>query len=379
MPSVIQALDRKDPADQKARPSLVKQVTEVILTPIGNIAAPDGDDPGATAARLTETEALRTASISLKRIQDDDLERSMHAYQTRSRSHSPASHLEAAYRASEAAATTASNGLSWDTLHRQNVMERARHVGNEWFRGRNRAGTLGSVWPNASKDLPPGTIPPIARPGLLNRSVSYTGKSTQRSGRDSSSTPSTDRRPSGGETILMHTRWDGTKTPITERDHPTHYAALQEHRLVRQKSKQNLPLKRTSDSTSDHRSSGKDQDVPAVSLASILPPVSIERWRQQLHQADGRTLPQVKSTGQRSPREGPRPVYRHARTLPLPLDTSNLSRSPTLSRSNTSQDSHIPLSACSGASFDVKTAYDRVKTERGLVSFDQIPGLNDAD
>lgn len=377
-PSMIRALEQKDPADQKARPSLVKQVTEVILSPRKNtLSSRDGDEPGAQSARLTETEALRTASISLKRIQDDDLERVMHAYQTRSRSHSPASQLEAAYRANEASGTTASNGMSWDTLHRQNVMERARNAGSEWLRGRGRAGTLNSVWPNALKASQPPVTPVSGRPASLNRSVSYTGNTPQHSRRLGPYTAD-DRRQSAGEATLMHTRWDGTRTPITERDHPTHYAALQEHRLVRQKSKSSLSAVNRSP-TPDLRAPGKDYEAEHTTTAPVAPPVSIERWRQQLHQAGGRNLPQVKSTSQYSPSEGSRPAYRHSRTLPLPLDTAILSRSPTLSRSNHSQDSHLPLSACSGTSFDVKTAYDIVKAERGLVSFDQIPGLNDGE
>lgn len=381
MPSMIRALEQRDPAEQKARPSLVKQVTEVVLSPRSTTPVPGANQEDVPSARLTESEALRTASISLKRIQDDDMERTMYAYQTRSRSHSPASHLEATYRASEENKTSATNGVSWDTPRRQNVMDRARHVGSEWLRSsRSRAGTLGSVWPNIPKASPSPT-PPTSRPGILNRSASYAGNTPQPPRRRGSAASQGYRSDNAEEPTVMHTRWDGTKTPITERDHPTHYAALQEHRLVRQKSRQSLAGRRTPVSSYNALGSARDQDATQlVSVSSsVAPPVSIERWRQQLHQADGRALPHVSSNVQKSPREGPRPVYRHASTLPLPLDTNILSRSPTLSRSNTSQDSHMPLSACSGTSFDVKTAYDKAKAERGLVSFDQIPGLNDGE
>jgi hypothetical protein len=181
---------------------------------------------------------------------------------------------------------------------------------------------------------------------------------------------------------MMHTRWDGTKTPITEKDHPAHYAALKEHRLVRQRSKQSLSDDQPgSHSPSQSSAFAKNQDVGRVHSSNAAPPVSIERWRQHLSQASGAHMPPIKTQkGTMSPGgERQRPDFRHARTLPLPLDTTCLSRSPTLTISGHSQDGNLPMSACSGSSFNAVKAYDQVKSETGLISFDHIPGLNGSE
>jgi hypothetical protein len=309
------------------------------------------------------------------------MERVMHAYQTRSRSHSPASQLEAAYRASEASATIASNGTSWETLHRRNVMERARNVGNEWMKGKDRDGTSTVLWAGGGHGHPRSPISPGIRPGHPHRSVSYaTGSPSQNVNHQIETGLQATRRQSGGEITMMHTRWDGTKTPITEKDHPAHYAALKEHRLVRQKSRQSLV-----DGHETHSEVGGSARTPDSNRAATVPPVSIERWREHLHQAGGARMPPIRSHVRSSSPAGaavgerPRPVYRHAKTLPLPLDPVGLARSPTFTGSGDGQDETLALTGCSGSSFDVKTAYDQVKSEKGLVSFDQVLGLNDEE
>jgi len=380
MPSVIRALGVEDGFERKARPTLVKQATEVIMVAQNTVAT--GDISVGTAMQPPDAPPIsRTASISLKRIQDNDMERVMHAYQTCSRSHSPASQLEAAYRAHEASNADDTNGSSWETLHRRNVLDRARNVGADWMKGKDRAGTLTSLWPGTKGSLGSPSMS-TGRPGLLNRSVSYAPDSPSRSKAQAESCLKAARRQSGGEITMMHTRWDGTKTPITEKDHPAHWAALKEHRLVRQRSKQSLSDEQpSSQSPSQSSAFAKNQDLGRVHNSNAAPPVSIDRWRQHLSQANGAHMPPIKiQHGAMSPGEGrQRPDYRHARTLPLPLDTACLSRSPTLTISGHSQDGNLPTSACSVSSFNAVKAYDQVKSETGLISFDLIPGLNGSE
>jgi hypothetical protein len=373
LPTVLRAPTPQSRSEQKARPSLVKQITDVLLSPKnGTISLDENSEP-----EWTEAERNKTACISLKRIQDDDMERIMHSYQTQSRSHSPASQLEAIYKAERAQnGTIDSQGMSWETLHKRNVMDRARCVGNEWMKAGNRKSidTLprSPVKPSDSSDRPRGH--------LRERSISYAVPSPTKKMFSAQSNEKMIRRQSDGEHTLMHTRWDGSKTPLNEQDHPAHYAALLEHRLKRQRSKQSLKAARNSTiSTQDVFGMDKDRETESdryTPSSMGAPPVAIERWRSQLGHVSGSRNPYTRSST-RQPPPGPdssRSHHRQNKTQPLSLDLT-YSRPSSYPRSCHSQESCIPQSACSVSSFDAKTAYDQVKTEAGYVSFDQILGL----
>lgn len=386
--------------DPKASASLAKQNIDVIST----ISRPclDDDHPDHSTTSLTlasrggdEEHPSKTCSVSLKRIQDDDMERTIHAYQTQSRSHSPASQLEAAYRST---GTMASNGMSWETLHRRNVLELAKTMGKGWLRGpsRHRRGSVISQPPPlpTSPSRTSAAVPKhLSRASFAHtdatrpvrdprRSISYAAAQspTQHviSQENSNQPAGPRRRQSGSDALLLMqpTRHDESGW--------RHYA----FDYIRNKAFKHQPPP-APDASLD----------PPIPSPDSLPPVSIERWRQQLVQAtsepDGMTHKKSRSG---SSSRFTRPEYKHADTVPLLLHSAGPEhrtaivhpgkqqqprgspglRSATSPYARSEHDSEmVPFSACSASTgFDVESAYDLLKTEPGLVSFDRIAGLS---
>lgn len=368
--------------DQKVMPSLVRSVTNVVMI------SPERVDTIGEDGRKDTIGKARSASISLKRIQDNDMETIMAASATiiSRGGESPASHVKASCRSENG------NGDSWEALHHQNVLQRAKSLGNTWIKGRRPAllgkvsrGGVGSESRTSTAPYTPSRDPLTH----LHRAVSYATNPSTRKVSPAERRGNT-ARASSTDSTHHYTRWDGTRTPITQEGHPVHWAALKQHHLVRQRSRQSLKNKRSVDSTNDvfAASQVRGLEIPLTSglkalyqppVASPTPPVSINRWNLPGTRKDSKA-PSVTP----SPTDERRPSLLQTQTLVLPSSNLNPGQtSPFYSSSNHSHESldgmdHVRSrrSGSLASSFDSKAAYEAAKAEEGLISFDQVLGLN---
>lgn len=302
--------------DQKSSPTLVRQKTNILARPLAvteNAALATNAPP---AQKRHPADSKRSASMTLKRIQDNDIESMMSldssSGSARTRGSSKSSQRPHS-RVCSKSGITHSTGLFQET---------ERHL-------RTPVSSHG---------------PPSA--SLRNRTVS-----PLMAGREKGIyTSATAAKP---DTARMYTRWDGTRTPITESNHPVHWAFLQRQHIKQSKSKQNL--RESSDNMSRQEdlkgllAAGTPTDESSIS--PVFLPTAVIR------ESDVSPV---------------RPPLKSAQTFPVPISSSPFRPR---GHAQLSSGPMSPSRSLLSTSFDSKVAYEGLKAKAGLVSFDNIVGL----
>ncbi|KAJ9125468.1 hypothetical protein QFC22_000429 [Naganishia vaughanmartiniae] len=369
---------------QKSCPTIVKHVA--------NIFAPSS--PASSQAELTtkvdgpkrpefsmSSAPRRTASISLKRIQDQDLEHIMGS--SIGRIPSPISSPRTGNTVLDTDATSQADLVEQRVLPVSESPDVLVHRNGplHWLRQamplRKTALSDAPVPSQAGRLVSPQPLRAVSHILFTGAPQNVNGGSPNKGFLKRSRTASS--ATEGGDQKRHYTRWDGVETPITREDHPVHWAMLQrnhQHTVRKQGSKQSLkqaiigpgphspvcksPEHRPNTSrgyySHDHLDTlDKDattRPLRVVSLTSLAGPAVSTPTRPASHRHKSTPMPMAARTS--------------AATSPADFLRSSLSHESLLTASQ----------ASIAGSFDSKLAYSACKGQVGYVNFDKVLGLD---
>lgn len=369
---------------EKSCPTVMKHTGNVFApaSPVTSTVELADVDSSVVSSASSLQMPRRTASISLKRIQDQDLETIMGS--STIKVPSPiTSRFSLPYQESDSLHYQESEPVE------QGHANAARHLTDHgplhWLR---------EVVPKSKEALPKArTLLKLASPKSPRpvRAVSHhiaTGSSDSHDPEEGSSSfgravlkrsrtasTATER----GDQKRHYTRWDGVQTEITEEDHPVHWAILQRrHELRKQGSKQSLKyaLLPRAHSPMSSRKGAKHSTISPKHSQPASPT------------SHGPTTPSrvvsLGSLAHQAVSSLTRPISHRHMSAPLRVPSSKSTgniHQELLGDNLRSSVSYEVLSAANGlkslsSSFDSKVAYKACKKEEGYVDFDKVLGLD---
>ncbi|GHJ85497.1 hypothetical protein NliqN6_1899 [Naganishia liquefaciens] len=367
---------------EKTCPTVMKNMVFAPASPVGTKI--ELADP--VSSTLSSSSSLqmprRSASISLKRIQDQDLETIMGSSTVKVSSpitsRFPTWHhdLEGVRHAEtdlaeEDPPKAPSNPASHGPLHwlREAVPKSAEVVP----KARNLLQLASTKSPRAVRAASHQIITGFSG---SNNPAEKSGSSTRivlKRGRTASTATE------GGDQKRHYTRWDGVETRITEEDHPFHWAVLQrKHELRKQSSRQSLrhdPLSRAHFPKLAH-DTATYQDISLSRNRATSPPSRHHETPSRVVSLSSLTHQAVSSLA--------RPVSFRHKSAPLRVSGCKHTGDKhqdllgDIHRSSISYES-VPDAGglvSLAASFDSRLAYKACKKEEGYVEFDKVLGLD---
>ncbi|KAJ9109120.1 hypothetical protein QFC21_000448 [Naganishia friedmannii] len=375
---------------QKSCPTIVKHVANIFApsSPASSQAELATDVVGPETPEISMFKSpRRTASISLKRIQDQDLEQIMGSSIVRIPS--PISPARAAD--TDLRAEVTSEQLSEPDLVEEGVLPVLeapdvpvhRHAPLHWLRHamplRKNTSSEARAMFSAGQLASPRPLRAVSYHILSSGATQDASSSSLSKGflkRSRTASSATE----GGDQKRHYTRWDGVETPITREDHPVHWAMLQ------RKHQQTLREQGSKQSLKQAIIGGPRPHSPISSSQNPQPNTSRVYYSHDhpdtLNKAGAaRSLRVVSLTslaGQAFKTPALPVSHRHQST-PMPMaGRSSATTSPAdFLRSSLSHESLLTASQASIArSFDSKLAYNACKGEAGYVDFDKVLGLD---
>ncbi|KAI5454492.1 hypothetical protein NCC49_003391 [Naganishia albida] len=172
----------------------------------------------------------------------------------------------------------------------------------------------------------------------------------------------------GGDQKRVYTRWDGVQTPITKEDHPVHWEILQTREQLRKEaSKQSASHGFPTQPRSPVLHSEGKQPSPSGNIESVLPSRVVSLTHLAHHAVTGLARP-VSHRHKSAPLRVP--SYKPTGTVHQNLFDVELR--PSFSQESLAAPSHDSLAS----SFDSKVAYKACRKEEGYVDFDKVLGLS---
>jgi hypothetical protein len=375
---------------EKSCATVVKQTTNVFAPPSpANSIVELTDGEGSAVSSVNSLQLpRRSASISLKRIQDQDLENILESSAIRIPSPITSPRMSIAEEAPIDPPPITSEEIVQVTV--EPATSPPKHAG-PLHRLRNALPVHKDAMPKARallKIAAPGTPRPVRSVShqVLPSQVSCQandntsgslGRGILKRGRTAST--ATD----GGDQKRVYTRWDGVQTPITKEDHPVHWEILQtREQLRRQGSKQSprhglLAQSRSSvanaqsnrSGTASESGFGSPPSTPPSPHAggSVLPSRVVSLTSLAHHAVSSLTRP-ISHRHKSAPLRVP--SYKPTGTVHQNLFGGDLR--PSFSQESLAVPSHESLAS----SFDSKVAYKACRKEEGYVNFDKVLGLS---
>lgn len=372
---------------EKSCPTVMKHTTNVLApaSPISTIIELADLDSLAVSSASGLQMPRRTASISLKRIQDQDLETIMGSSTIRMPSpitsrfpmlngDSDSLQYEEGGPAEDDPVKTSRHSPDHGPFH---WLREVVPKGKEAMPKARRLLKLAN--PRSPRPIRAAShhfgTGPSDSDGLDTEYNSFSRAVLKRSRTASTATE-------GGDQKRHYTRWDGVKTRITEEDHPFHWAVLQRrHEIRKQGSRQSLR----------HGLLDEAQSPISVHKNAKYQAVSPEISRVASPTSRGPTTPSrvvsLSSLAHQAVASLTRPISHRHNSAPLRVPTSkstgNIGGDPLGDefRSSISYEvlPYTKSLASLAASFDSKVAYKACKKEEGYVDFDKVLGLDNHD
>ncbi|KAJ9109720.1 hypothetical protein QFC19_001950 [Naganishia cerealis] len=369
---------------QKSCPTIVKHIAN-IFAPASPVSSQselptEVDGPNSTDVHIPKL-PRRTASISLKRIQDQDLENIMGSSIVRIPSPITSPRAVDSDQSSKVTSDSDSDEQGADSGLETPSVPVQRHGPFHWLR---HAVPLRKNPLLEARALFQTRQPSSPRPW---RSVSYQVLSRGAPGQSSDDSLSrgflkrsrtSSSATEGGDQKRHYTRWDGVKTPITKEDHPVHWAVLQrkhQQDLRKQASKQSLKHGLISPTSG---SPGSNMLSPQpIGLHVHLPYAELDPLHLEAPLRPPRVV-SATSLNCNTVNTPSRPMsYRHESSPALTTRHSTTTTPGDFLRLSLSHESLPTASQASLAgSFDSKVAYKACKGEAGYVNFDKVLGLH---
>ena len=367
---------------EKTCPTVMKNMVFAPASPVGTTVELADLDSTMVRSGSSPQMPRRSASISLKRIQDQDLETIMGSTTikmpspTASRSSllnqdSDSPHYEEADPGREDSLLADRHSSSHGPFHwlREVVPKSVEAV--------PKARTLiklgGSKSSHAVRAVSHHTVTGTSDADLPVEGSGSFGRTVLKRNRTASTAME------GGDQKRHYTRWDGVESRITEEDHPFHWAVLQrKYELRRQSSKQSLGHGLSVPSHPPKSINKKDitsSNVRATSAASRQrdTPSRVVSLTSLAHEAVSSLARPVSHRHKSAPLQVP--SYKHIGNVPRNFLLGDNLRSSVSYEVLPYADGLVSLAA----SFDSKSAYKACKKEEGYVDFDKVLGLDNHD
>ncbi|KAJ9110171.1 hypothetical protein QFC20_003023 [Naganishia adeliensis] len=373
---------------EKSSATVVKDVTNVFAppSPVHSIVELTDADSSAVSSVNGLQLPRRSASISLKRIQDQDLENILGSSAIRIPSPMTSPRMSVSEEAQYNRLYIPSEEIVQVTVEPAISPQKN---GGPLHRLRDALPTHKGALPKAR------ALPKIANPGIPRpvRSLSHqilsnktdsrviedTSGSLGRSILKRSRTAST--ATVGGDQKRVYTRWDGVETPITKEGHPVHWEMLQNRQQLREQGSKASPkhnlLGRSRPPTSIPKSStqlgttvrpGDTSQPPSPhAVVAVLPSRVVSLTSLAHHAVSSLTRP----VSHRH-KSAPLRVPSHKSTGNIHQDIFGEGLRSSFSQESSAFPSHESLAS----SFDSKVAYKACKKEEGYVNFDKVLGLD---
>lgn len=370
---------------EKTCPTVMKNMVFAPASPVGTTIELADLDSSMVFSSSSLQMPRRSASISLKRIQDQDLETIMGSTMIKMPSpiasrfptfnqDSDSLPYEEADPGREDSPVADRHSSSHGPFHW--LREAVPKSGEAVPKARTLIKLVGSKSSRAVRAVSHHSVTGTSDSNLPAEGFESFGRTALKRNRTASTATE------GGDQKRHYTRWDGVESRITEEDHPFHWAVLQrKHELRRQSSKQSL-RHGLSAPTHSPKSINKNTNYQNISSSNDRATSTTSRQRDTPSRVVSLT-----SLAHEAVSSLARPVSHRHKSAPLRVpsykDTGNVPEN-ILGDNLRSSVSYEVLPYADGlvslaASFDSKLAYKACKKEEGYVDFDKVLGLDNHD
>jgi hypothetical protein len=371
---------------EKSSATVVKDVTNVFAPPSPVNSVVELTDDGSAVSSINGLQLpRRSASISLKRIQDQDLENILGSSAIRIPSPITSPRMSVSEEQPASRRYIPSEEIVHVTVEPATSPPKN---GGPLHRLRDALPIHKGALPKARallKIASPGTPRPVrsvSHQVLSNKSdfriIDDTTGSLGRSILKRSRTAST--ATDGGDQKRVYTRWDGVETPITKEDHPVHWEMLQNRQHIREqgskaspkhsllgRTRPRIPLSKSSAQLDTAPHGDSNQSPSPHAIIPVLPSRVVSLTSLANHAVSSLTRP-----ASHRHKSAPLRVPSHKLTGNIHQDLFGEGLRSSFSQEILAVPSHESLAS----SFDSKVAYKACKKEEGYVNFDKVLGLD---